>query len=219
MKGFDYPHWLATAARHTRRRAEAADLLHDALIDAIRADRTDFTAEDNRRWFAGVLRNRAAMTARTAARRRRREIARSDHVTGAGHFEPPSDFLAALPASARSVATLVVSGMTRPEITAALRLTDTSFRQRLTTIRRAWERLPATVRDDSFVLNDPERGNAADAGNLDLGLIRRALLVHVKQLGGIGTHDPDGHLIVLGPQTASSQFDHARQRERKAKEN
>src|SRR4051812_35134484 len=106
------------AARFSRRTAEAADLLHDALLDAIRAKRTDFSLDDTRRWFAGVLRNRAAMAARTAARRRRREaVPRSGDAEEAQEFSPPRGFVESLPPSARSLATLVVAGLSKREIT------------------------------------------------------------------------------------------------------
>ena len=195
MKDFDYQHWLSKASRHARRANEAADLLHDALLDAIRAQRTDFARDDNRRGFAGVLRNRAAMTARGAARRHKRETAAATSLRGGDGSPPkpvPSDtFIRALPRSARSVATLLVSGMSKRDILAALNISDTSFRQRMTTIRKSWRKLPESqhdAADDGENVIDPD---------LALGLMRRALLRHVRQLGGVGTHDPDGHLIVL----------------------
>jgi RNA polymerase sigma-70 factor (ECF subfamily) len=192
VNDFDYQHWLAAARRWTRRRSEAADLLHDALIEAIRAQRTDFAREPNRRWFSGVLRNLAAMTARSAARRKRREtiVAGTKPASRDRSPKPSESFLYTLPPSARRVATLVVSGMDKREIIAALHLTDTSFRQRLTTIRKAWSDFTEAQAhaDDADAPVDSDRA---------LGLMRRALLRHVRQLGGVGTHDPDGHLIVL----------------------
>src|SRR5437016_6192276 len=103
---FDYEHWLMIARRYSRRRDEAADLLHDSLLDAIRAGRSNFAEEPTQRWFAGVLRNRAAMTARSAARRTRREECTSrDAATNGGSppAPPPPDFLQSLPRAARSV--------------------------------------------------------------------------------------------------------------------
>ena len=37
VTGFDYEHWRRIASRYARRRAEAEDLLHDALLDATRS--------------------------------------------------------------------------------------------------------------------------------------------------------------------------------------
>jgi RNA polymerase sigma-70 factor (ECF subfamily) len=113
-----------------------------------------------------------------------------------GKLVPPRTFIDSLPAAARRVATLVVSGMNKHEITSALRLSETSFRQRLTTIRKAWRKAQA-YEDDSESHLEASNPGAGDA-DLDVGLIRRALLTHVRRLGGVGTHDPDGHLIVLG---------------------
>jgi RNA polymerase sigma-70 factor (ECF subfamily) len=191
LEGFEYRHWLTVASRWSRRKADAPDLLHDALLDAVRAARTNFAVESNRRWFSGVIRNRAALAARTAARRTKREqrytpAGRADE----GRVNVDADFLRALAPAARSVAVLVVAGLNRAEIIAALGLSETAFRQRLTSIRRMWRGRP------TLALPAP---HGAERVELDLGLIRRALLRHVVSLGGIGTHDPDGHLIVLHP--------------------
>ncbi|MGH7179302.1 MAG: RNA polymerase sigma factor [Tepidisphaeraceae bacterium] len=193
MTGFDYLHWLAAASRHTRVRSDAPDLLHDAILVAIRANRTDFHNEGTRRWFSGVLRNTAAMTAREAGRRRNRERLAPRPEESRDTLSPPVGFLDTLAPSARRVATLALGGMNRVEIMAALRLTGTAFRQRLTTIRRAWRK-----QCPSEPLQEPARDP-----ELELGLVRQALIGHVRRLGGIGTHDPDGHLIVLENLTPS----------------
>ncbi|CAN5330434.1 sigma factor [soil metagenome] len=212
VKTFDYQHWLTVARRHSRAASEAPDLLQDALLDAIRAGQTDFTKASTRRWFAGVLRNRAAMAARGAARRKRRELAVAD-IDRARRSESPAllpsrSFVDTLPPSARAVAALVIAGLNRDEIIAALKIAPTAFRQRLTTIRRAWMKLPAPQRADSSDVS-------AEAELNDLGLMRQALLANVRRLGGIGTHDPDGHLIVL----ADSRSQSAAPRQHKGKEN
>ncbi len=206
MTGFDYEHWLTAARRVSRRASDAPDLLHDAILAAIRADRTDFTADDTRRWFSGVLKNTAAMTARTTVRRTRREEAsqrrssdRTDPIPS-----PPADFIESLPRSARAVAALALAGMRREEITAALRIVDTAFRQRLTTIRRAWDKLPVEQRASAFEGDaDPPLHPRPDP-HFELGLIRRALLSCVKRTEGLGSHDPDGHLIVISTSQASA---------------
>ena len=68
-----YSDLLRLARRHTRRAEEAQDLLQDALLDAVAAGRADLSQSANRRWLIGVIRNRAALAARGAARRTRRE--------------------------------------------------------------------------------------------------------------------------------------------------
>ena len=101
LNGFEYEHWLAAARRVARQQSEAGDLLHDSLMEAMRAGRTNFADESNRRWFAGVLKNRAKMDARSALRRTKREQARTtrDHVvTG---VTTPREFIETLPRAAR----------------------------------------------------------------------------------------------------------------------
>ena len=192
MEPFDYQHWLTVARRHSRRASDAADLLQDSLLDALRAGRTDFADAGTQRWFAGVIRKRAAMQARGEGRRRRREtiVAQRDHAP-LSHSVPSHAFLESLPPSARRVAVLVIAGLSRNEIIAALRIAPTAYRQRLMTIRRAWMKLGASARE-RLLTDAPNRVNG-----IDLGLLRRALLENVRRLGGVGTHDPDGHLIVL----------------------
>jgi RNA polymerase sigma-70 factor (ECF subfamily) len=209
LNGFEYEHWLATARRCARRQDEAADLLHDSLIEAIRVGRTDFANESNRRWFTGVLKNRAKVDARSASRRTRREQARAtrDHVVTEG-TTPPKEFIESLPRSARAVAVLALSGMRREEIVSALNLAPTAFRQRLSTIRCAWENLPDDQRPSIF--EDAPTHPRPDP-EFELGLIRRALLAAVKWSQGLGVHDPDGHLIVID-RHPSSQTGRARQR-------
>jgi RNA polymerase sigma-70 factor (ECF subfamily) len=188
---FDYEHWLSVAKRAAHRASEAPDLLHDALLEALRTGRTDFADRANQRWFAGVLRNRAAMDARTAVRRMGRERNRVRDRAEQVASVPSELFIDTLPPAARRVAVLIIAGLNRDEIMAALQIAPTAFRQRLTTIRRAWKELPASRRAALSI----------DAGGrvngLDLGLLRRALLANVRRFGGVGTHDPDGHLIVL----------------------
>jgi RNA polymerase sigma-70 factor (ECF subfamily) len=207
---FDYQHWLTVAARHSRRASEAADLLQDSLFDALRAGRTDFSKDSTKRWFAGVIRNRAAMQARGEGRRKRRETVVATRDRPAISRQVPSEsFVESLPPSARRVAVLVTAGLNRDEIMAALKITPTAFRQRLSTIRQAWMKLADSERE-RLSIDAPNHVNG-----IDLGLLRRALLENVRRLGGIGTHDPDGHLIVLSE--ARSQLPARRQQ--KVKEN
>lgn len=73
-----YAHLLALARRHSRVADEAEELLHDALLEAVRTGRHDFTQAATLRWLAGTIRNLGAMTARGARRRRLRETAWSE---------------------------------------------------------------------------------------------------------------------------------------------
>jgi len=131
------------------------------------------------------------MSARGEGRRRRRESVSRDGRVERDRIVPAESFVELLSPSARRVAVLVIAGLNREEIMSALRIAPTAFRQRLTTIRRAWLKLPAKQREE-LSIDAPSHVNG-----IDLGLLRRALLENVKRLGGVGTHDPDGHLIVL----------------------
>src|SRR5688500_20161509 len=86
----DYNHWLTVAARFAKKRDEAEDLLHESLLAAVQARRTDLADAHNRSWLAGTIRNKAMMAARTAGRRKRRESA-----VVAREAQPPRPALAA----------------------------------------------------------------------------------------------------------------------------
>lgn len=188
-----YRHLRAEARRHARRAQDADDLVQDALLIALTQGR-----EDDPAWIAGVLRNQAAMQARSAIRRRRREGAvMVDDVAIEAAREPPSaeTLLSQLPPSARRVAVLALHGLNAEEIRWVLGIAETAFRQRLTRIRKALGTLPPAQRAEAMALayvRDPAR-----SADLQFGLVRRALKAALQGRAGIGTHDADGHLIVV----------------------
>lgn len=200
---------LAEARRHARLASEAEDLLQDALLEAVRAGRADVTQAVNYRWVAGTLRNLGAMQARSAVRRRLREEQWSgDPSVGRGGSpeallcgRTPEAWrrhpaLEGLPPSLREVALLALGGHDRREIGWLLGLSDTALRQRISTLRK---RLGAQQGDESP--GRPARPGGRSPEPLDdlpLGLIRRALLPVARATGVAGTHDPDGHPILLG---------------------
>ena len=196
---------LRAQARHLARRAEDADdLVQDALLAALEAGRSD------RAWLAGVLRKQSAMTARSAVRRRRRE-ATAGAETAAAEFvtqtetTPPPDagiLLRRLPPAARRVAVLALHGLSADEIRWILQLTPAAFRQRLTTIRKALGTLPPALQAESLALaytRDPAR-----SADLQFGLLRRALKAALHGEPGLGTHDTDGHLLLIRSPAHSS---------------
>lgn len=193
-----YRRLRAEARRHARRAADADDLVQDALLIALEQGRSDDPA-----WLAGVIRNQATMQARSAIRRRRRETAVAeddvaDKSAAIAHEEaPPSAgaLLERLPPAARRVAVLALHGLNAEEIRWVLGIGATAFRQRLTSIRKVMGALPPSQRAEALALayvRDPAR-----AVDLQFGLIRRALKAALGGADGIGTHDADGHLIVL----------------------
>ena len=181
------------ARRHVRRAADADDLVQDALLIALEQGRSDDPA-----WLAGVIRNQAAMQARSAVRRRRREAAVTEDDVAPTHEEtPPSAgaLLERLPPAARRVAVLALHGLNAEEIRWVLGIGAAAFRQRLTSIRKTLGALPPSQRAEALALayvRDPAR-----TVELQFGLVRRALKAALLGRAGIGTHDVDGHLIVL----------------------
>ncbi|MEL7168569.1 MAG: hypothetical protein AAGN64_04385 [Bacteroidota bacterium] len=188
--------------------SSAEDLLHDALLVAARKQ-VNMETEDGRRWLTGVLRNLARQHARGEGRRQQRE---EDYAMQTSAPSTPSlpdelatptdldaDALwATLPPSVRSVVVLALHGLDKPDIRAALGISDTALRQRLRVARRALGTLPADLQRDALARAYARRQRRADT--LDLGLIRRALsrrLSAEPKQGTLGIHDPDGHLIVV----------------------
>jgi len=175
--------------------AEAEDLLQDTLLIGLQAGRSDLA------WLSGVLRKQAAMTARGAVRRRRRETAAAESEPGVDAIPAdlasadPLPLLQRLPPSARQLAVLALHGLDGDEIRWILGIAPTAFRQRLSRIRRALGELPPALRGEALALayvRDPAR-----SAQLQFGLVRRALKAALNGSAGLGSHDPDGHLLLV----------------------
>jgi RNA polymerase sigma factor (sigma-70 family) len=198
-----YRRLRSEARRIARKAQDADDLVQDALVVALENGRD---GGDGIEWLSGVMRNRAAMQARSTIRRRRRETAAAaDDIApdseGESQYrrETPSSsataLLERLPPAARRVAALALHGLNADEIRWILGLSATAFRQRLTSIRKVIGALPAQQRAEALALayvRDPAR-----TVDLQFGLIRRTLMAALRGTAGIGTHDADGHLIVV----------------------
>lgn len=193
-----YLRLLRAARRRTRRAGEEDDLLQTALLAAVEAQRVDMTLGENGRWLSGVLRNHALREARSAIRRRQRDTGYAA-AAAVQDTETPAEwrgFVATLPPALRTTALLVVTGHTKAEIAWLLRLSETAFRKRISEIGQRWRRSGQRALP----------GDVALRGELAFGLLRQALIRRVWSDGAaLGTHDPDGHLIVV-----SSQIDRAR---------
>jgi RNA polymerase sigma-70 factor (ECF subfamily) len=196
----EYRQCLAIARRHARNASEAADLLQEALLAGIQAGRLGFATDADRAWLAGTLRNIAAETARGESRRRMRDTRwaaeQPSEVTAAPLDDCRDAILERLSDATRRVAVLALYGLNADEIQFVLGLKPPAFRQRLTALRRALGGLPEPLRQEALALAyaEPRRAGAA---RLDVGLIRRALLHHLRGSAGVGTHDPDGHLVAI----------------------
>jgi DNA-directed RNA polymerase specialized sigma24 family protein len=196
MDSSTYRQLLRKAARLARHPDDAEDLVQDALVVALEAGRDDAA------WLHGVMRNLAAMQARSAVRRRQREQADvPDASVEPAEAAPASaaphlrELLAAMPPSARRTATLALHGLGAEEIRWILGLSDTAFRQRLTTIRKAIAKVTQRAPGVHWLPASPDR--ALRSVELQFGLVRRALKAAIRDTAGLGTHDADGHLLVL----------------------
>jgi DNA-directed RNA polymerase specialized sigma24 family protein len=190
MTATEYARWISIARRFSSRPDEAADLLHDGLLVAIGTGRDDLKSEDNRKWLTGVLRNQAALRARSAVRRKTRETRahESAPINSTSRSEPTDDppSLDNLPPALKSLATLVLAGLGRDEIRHVLQLTDVALRKRISKLSGAVagvsaSSLPAAARGDLGLMRQTL-----------LGVLRRRKPVHA-----VGFADPDGHLIVV----------------------
>lgn len=178
------------AQRAARRRPEAEDLFQTVWLAAVEAGRGDLTCAANRRWFVGALRKRALFDARTAVRRRTREqhTALMDARTGEIE-ENPVWFVKRLPPKVRTTALLVLTGHSKREILWLLRINEPALRQRIADIRRRWQAEGGGQLDSVAGLSGP----------LNFGIIRRSLLPSARSPGVVlASHDPDGHLFVVG---------------------
>ena len=204
-----YRQLRSEARRHVRKAEDSDDLLQDALLIALESGR------DDPAWLCGVIRNQAAMQARIAIRRRRREAATAEEAAvEAETAHDPADrtqpsavaLLERLPPAARRVAVLALHGLNAEEIRWILGLSATAFRQRLTSIRKTLAMLAPAQRAEAMALayvRDPAR-----SADLQFGLVRRTLIAAIHATGrsaaddtltvdAVGTHDADGHLLIL----------------------
>ena len=67
--------------------------------------------------------------------------------------------------------------------------------QRLTTLRRKWADVSNDLQD--YAIERLQSRRRTIGQELELGTMRRALLALVRDVDGVGTHDPDGHLLVF----------------------
>ncbi|KRG71450.1 RNA polymerase sigma factor [Pseudoxanthomonas dokdonensis] len=199
-----YKRLRSQARRLTSRDSDAEDLVQDALLAGVKADRSDLP------WLSGALRKLAAMQARTAVRRRRREHAHAHAEADDSNIEDVSaneavsaaaaGSLARMrdwPPASRRLAVLALHGLSAAEIRWILQLTPEAFRQRLGRLRGLLAGLSPPLRAEALALaylRDPAR-----VVDLQFGLVRRALLAALAGHQGLASHDRDGHLLVIRP--------------------
>ena len=186
-----YGRLLRVAQRHTRVSDEAADLVQEALLEAVKAGRGDLSDRAIQSWLAGVIANKARLAARGAVRRRQRESRwQQEQPAHAQHLSSDrlGPLLDALPPALRAVAALAFTGHSRREILYLLAIPDTALRQRLASLRRRLAGMGVAWPEQTPGLGLP----------LDYGRIRDALVPKLMRAGGLfASHDPDGHLFVV----------------------
>lgn len=186
-----YRELLQFARRITRHRSDAEDLLQQVLLAAIEAGRADFSRLSNRRWLHGALRKRALFDARTAARRRKREhdVAICSQLAPPATQEFPDHFVKSLPKALRTTVSLALTGHNRLEIRWLLGLSDTALRQRIAQAKRRWRLYEDSNISEFTGLDDRSR----------YGQIRASLIQSTRRHDTtLGSHDPDGHLFLVG---------------------
>lgn len=192
-----YAELRAQARRLSRNADEAEDLVQDTLLAAVEQGR--LPSRGDGAWLAGVMRRQAALRIRGETRRRRRER-QADLRPGAGAWTagvprslPPRAFLRRLPPASRQVAVLALHGLDPAEIRWILGLDAAAFRQRLARLRRVLATLDP---GDDAEAREAARSGPARTGELAFGRIRRILKAALRG-PALGTHDPDGHLLVV----------------------
>ncbi|MEP6907930.1 MAG: RNA polymerase sigma factor [Pseudoxanthomonas sp.] len=189
------------ATQLSRTSADAEDLVQETLLAALQAGRAELP------WLHGVMGNLAMMQARTAGRRRKREAVVANQSPATIDTAPVTrdpvvpDWIMQLPPSARRVAVLALHGLSAQEIRCVLDIGPAAFRQRLSRIRRGLETLSPALRAECADLadaSDPYR-----SVDLQFGLVRRALKAALRGRG-LGTHDLDGHLLVVATAARSA---------------
>lgn len=203
-----YRHWLGVARRYSRRANEAEDLLQESLLAALQSGRQPLDDAAVGPWFHGVLRNRAALRARTAARERIREasaVLPEDSIENPVHHSPALDWqeIATLPDGLRRVLVLTLSGLDRAEIRQVLAISDTALRQRLRALRKHLGE-PRTADFHALAATYAarlERNNPPDGG-----LRRAALARGPARLAAFrfAVADPDCNLLAIGGKTSQT---------------
>lgn len=184
---------VRVSRRYGRVPDEAEDLAHDVLLSALQRG-LDPVGNAFLRIADGAARRHAAFLARSAARRRARELravdespAREVPVWDDGGEGAP---LSTLSPVLRTTLLLLVQGLDKAELRSVLGVTDTALRKRFQALREraplAWPRLPVVERTPALVR------------------LRRSqieLLPHLAARGGeariLAAHDPDGHGVIF----------------------
>lgn len=193
--------WLRVARKYARPGIDAADVLQEACVAAMKANRTDLSTPQNQRYFRGILRKTAWAMMRADTRRKRHEqllppAESAPRAEGPRRDEQTAPDLSNLPTSLQAVANLILVNLDRDEIRAALAISDDALRRRLADLRRHIEK--HSFEAEAFI--SAARANAEREPS-DIGLVRQALknwlAFSQNRENAVGTIDPDGHLLAI----------------------
>jgi DNA-directed RNA polymerase specialized sigma24 family protein len=193
----------AQALRLSRSAEDADDAVQETLLASIQSGRHDLP------WLYGVLQKQVAMQIRAKIRRRRREEiildeAEPTEVEARYLSQTVLALIRNLPTASRQVAVLAIHGLNADEIRYLLGIAPAAFRQRLTSIRKSLGKLSDEHAREALAvayIREPKR-----SVELQLGLIRRALKAALLGGRSLGTHDLDGHLMIIRPQAHTSAW-------------
>jgi DNA-directed RNA polymerase specialized sigma24 family protein len=193
----------ALALRLSRNADDSSDAVQETLLASIQNNRFDMP------WLNGVLQKQVAMQIRAKIRRRRREEIIIDEAESVDiEASSPSHhvfmLIRNLPKALRQVVVLALHGLNAEEIRYLLGIAPTAFRQRLTAIRKSLGKLSEQQSREALAIayvREPKR-----SVELQLGLIRRALKAALHGGQCIGTHDLDGHLMIIRREAHTSAW-------------
>lgn len=191
MRPSQYSQLCHVARRIVDDVGEAEDIVQDAYLAAFLSGFVDFDAVETRKWLTGTVRNKARMAVRSAVRRRGRESQwQLDMPDGMGDdHQEIALLLNSLPASLKAVAALALSGHSRKEILYMLKVTDAALRQRIRALKRHVAEADVNLPTELVGLTP----------GLAYGRMRVSLLsMLTRRQGFLASHDPDGHLFVIG---------------------
>lgn len=188
---------VRVSRRHSRIANEAEDLAHDLIVSALRRGLPlDETFPDQSH---GAARRHAAFLARSAVRRRARELSAPTPLVDDGAARDDDDSVEAAPSSLlspalRTTLLLLVMGLEKAELCAALGVTDAALRKRFQSLRERapLERpeIPLSERTPALV-----RLRQSHVEALPRLAARHAWVDAVPRI--LAASDPDGHGLIF----------------------
>lgn len=188
---------IQASRRYSRAAHEIEDLAHDVILSALRRG-LPLDGEAFLQSAHGAARRHAAFLARSAGRRRAREMCTSDQRVANDEAVQNSALegapLSTLSPSLRTTLLLLVSGLDKAELRLALGLTDAALRKRFQALREhgplARPEFPMTTRTPAL----------SRLRRSQVGLLPRLAATFGSDAEGrrvLAAGDPDGHGLIF----------------------